>query len=155
MTITTVSARLTSRRRRAAAIVGALPLAVVAAFQVALWLGAPYGDAVLGGRAQTTDGTLTAPLRWAALGQAGVLLAMAWALLGRGGLARVPGLGDRGLRRAAWAIAAFMAVNTAGNLSSPHPLERWMGAATLTVALASAVLAAAGEPAKPPTTPAG
>lgn len=165
MTITTVSARLTFRRRRAAALAGALPLAAVAAFQVALWLGAPYGDAVLGGRAPTVDGVLTAPYRWAALGQGGALLAMAWALLARGGLTRLPGLGDRGLRRAAWTIAAFMALNTAANLSSPHPLERWIGAATLTVALASTALASAAltntalaatdEPSQTPAAPAG
>ena len=48
MTITTVRARLTSRRRlHATALVGSLALAAVAAFQVALWMGAPYGDAVL------------------------------------------------------------------------------------------------------------
>ena len=101
------------------------------------------------------DGVLTAPYRWAALGQAGVLLAMAWLLLARGGAVRLPGLTARGLRRGAWTIAAFMALNTVANLSSPHPLERWMGAATLIVALVSATLAARPGPSFDSRRPAG
>lgn len=50
---------------------GALPLVAAAGFQVALWRRAPYGDAVLGGRAPTTDGVLTTPYRWAGVGRWG------------------------------------------------------------------------------------
>ncbi len=133
-----------------------MPLACVAAFQVTLWRGAPYGDAVLGGRAATVGGVLTGPYRWAALGQAGLLLAMAVLLLGRGGVMRLPVLTDSGLRRAAWAIAAFMTINTVANFSAPHPLERRMGVATLTVALLSATLGASSTRGDGPTAgPAG
>ncbi len=143
MRITRVGTRsLSPRRRRTIALLGSLPLVAVSAFQVALWLGAPYGGAVLGGRAATVDGALTVPYRWAAAGQAGLLLAMAWVLLGRGGLVRVPGPTARALREATWVISAFMVINTVANVASPHPLERWMGTATLAVALASATLAA-------------
>ncbi len=128
------------------ALLGALPLTAVAAFQVALWLGAPYGDAVLGGRAETVDGALSSPYRWAALGQAGLAGAMAWLLLARGGLLRVRRLGTRGLRAAAGTIAGSMALNTVANLTSPHPLERWMGAATFAVGLAGAALATSPTP---------
>ncbi len=49
MRITTPKVGSTSPRRlRTLALVGALPLTAVAAFQIALWLGAPYGDADLG-----------------------------------------------------------------------------------------------------------
>lgn len=88
------------RRLHAVALLGSLPLVGVAACQVGLGLGlgAPYGDAVLGGHATTVDGVLAPPYRWAATGQAALLLAMAWLLLDRGGVVRVPGLSQRGLR---------------------------------------------------------
>ena len=35
-----------------------------------------------------------------------------------------------------------MALNTVAKATSPHPLKRWMGAATLPVALTSTTLAA-------------
>jgi hypothetical protein len=130
------------RRRRAVALLGSVPLVAVAGFQVALARGAPYGDTVMGGRATTVDGVLTAPYRRAAVGQAAVLLGMAWVVLGRGGLVDVPGLSSSGLRRAVWGVAGFMTLNTVANVTSPHPVERRMGAATLVVALASAALAA-------------
>lgn len=147
MRTTTPGVRPLSRRRlRTLALLGALPLTAVAAFQVALWLGAPYGDAVLGGRAETVEGVLAPPYRWAALGQAGIAGAMAWLLLARGGLVRVRRLSTRGLRAAAGTIAGFMALNTVANLTSPHPLERWMGAATFAVGLAGAALATSPTP---------
>ena len=71
MSITNFHTRsMPPRRLHAVALLGALPLVGVAAFQVGLWLGAPYGDAVLGGRATTVDGVLAPPYRWAAAGPA-------------------------------------------------------------------------------------
>ncbi len=148
MRITRLTAGPTSPRRlRTLALLGALPLTAVAALQVALWLEAPYGDAVLGGRADTVEGVLTSPYRWAALGQAGIATAMAWLLLARGGLVRARRLGTRGLRTAAGTIAGFMALNTLANLTSPPPLERRVGAATFAVGLAGAALANSATPA--------
>ncbi len=81
MPITNVHTRSMSPRSvHAVALLGSVPLVGVAVFQVSLGLGAPYGDAVLGGHAATVDGALTPPLRWAAAGQAALLLAMAWLL---------------------------------------------------------------------------
>ena len=134
--------KLSPRRRRAVALLGSAPLVGAAGFQVALARGAPHGDAVWGGRAPTVDGVLTPLYRVAAVGQGAVLVAMAWVVLGRGGLLDVPGLSPGALRRATWGVAGFMALNTLSNLASPHPLERRMGAATAVVALASARLAA-------------
>ena len=128
---------LSPRARRTVGLVGALPLVAAAGFQVALWRGAPYGDAVLGGRAPTVDGVLTRPYRWAALGQGGLLVAMA-AVLARAG--------SPGPRRAVGTVAGLMALNTVANVTSPHPLERRMGAATLLAALCGAGLAAQREP---------
>lgn len=67
---------------------------------------------------------------------------MAWLFLARAGIVRVRRLSTRGLRTTTGATAGFMALNTEANLTSPHPLERWMGAATFAIGLAGAVLAA-------------
>ena len=69
--------QVSPRRLRALALLCSPPLIAVAAFQVALGVGAPYGDAVLGGHAATVDGVLIPCDRLAAGGQAGLLLAMA------------------------------------------------------------------------------
>lgn len=72
MRITTLKVGSTSPRRlRTLALLGALPLTAVAAFQIALWLGAPLRRRSPGGHAQTVDGALTWPDRCAALAQAG------------------------------------------------------------------------------------
>lgn len=147
MRVTTLEVGSTSPRRlRTLALLGALPLTAIAAFQIALWLGAPYGDAVLGGHAKTADGALTWPYRWAALAQAGILLTMARLFLARAGIVRVRRLSTLGLRTTTGAIAGFMALNTVANLTSPHPLERWMGAATFAIGLAGAALAVSPTP---------
>ena len=137
---------LPPHRRRAVAVAGSVPLVAVAGFQVALARGAPYGNAVMGGRAPTVDGALTPAYRGAAAAQAAVLLGMAGLVLGRGGLIDVPGLSPRGLRRAVWGVAGFMTLNTVANVTATHPLERRLGAATLIVAVASATLAAFPAP---------
>lgn len=131
--------------RTSAAIGAAALLAAVAAFQTALALGAPFGDAVLGGRAPTDDGVLPTRYRVAAALQALVLLGMGTVLLARAGVVRAPRRANRFLALAVWAVAVLMALNTVGNLASDHPFERWvMGAVTAVVAVL-AVLVARGS----------
>lgn len=117
-------------------------LTAVAAFQVALALGAPWGDAVLGGNAETDDGVLTGGYRVAAAFQALVLLGMAAVLLARGGV-RWPEWGaGRAAGALTWVIAGLMILNTLGNLASDHWFERWvLGVVTLLVALSAVNLA--------------
>ena len=63
MRITTLKVGSTSPRRlRTLALVGALPLTAGAAFQNALWLGAPYGDAVLGATPRPSTVLSPAPI---------------------------------------------------------------------------------------------
>jgi hypothetical protein len=62
----------------------------VAIFQVALAAGAPYGDAVFGGRAPTAAGVLTSPFRVLAVVQAVVLVLLGWILLARAELSASP-----------------------------------------------------------------
>ncbi len=85
MTITSFRTwSMSPHRRYAVALLRSLTFVAVAAFHVSLSLGAPVGDAVPGGHATTVNGALSPPYRWAAAGQAAVLLMMAWLLLGRG-----------------------------------------------------------------------
>jgi hypothetical protein len=115
-----------------AAVAAAVLVAGVAAFQVALAAGLPLGDAVLGGKAATVDGVLTGPFRALAGIQALVLLALGWVLLARTSVVAIPLLGSGALVRVTWIAVAFLALNTVGNLSAPHPVERWvMGSITL------------------------
>jgi hypothetical protein len=104
----------------------------VAAFQLALALGAPYGDAVFGGRAPTESGVLTRPFRVLAVVQAVVLVLLGWILLARTDLVSIPVLGAGSLTWITWGILVFLVLNTVANFSAPHPIERWvMGSLTL------------------------
>lgn len=115
-----------------ASLVAAVLIAVVAAFQIALALGLPLGEAVFGGRAPTQDGVLTGRFRGLAVVQALILLTIAWVLLARTGLVTVPFLSGDALGWLTWVIVAFMALNTVANFAAPHPVEKWlMGSVTL------------------------
>jgi hypothetical protein len=115
-----------------AATAGAVLIGCVAAFQLALALGAPYGGAVFGGRAPTESGVLTRPFRVLAVGQAVVLVCLGWILLARTALVSVPFLGAGSLSWITWVILVFLVLNTVANFSAPHPIERWvMGSITL------------------------
>jgi hypothetical protein len=117
-----------------AAVVAALLMVGVAAFQVALAAGLPLGEATMGGRAATIDGVLQPRYRAIALGSAVVLVLAAWIVLGRADIA--PSfLGGQALAWAAWIVAGFLALNTLTNLSGRHPVERW-GMASITLAAA-------------------
>jgi hypothetical protein len=114
-----------------AAVVAAVLLAAVAAFQVALAAGLPLGEATMGGRAATVDGVLQPSYRAVAFGSAVVLVLAAWIVLARAGLVPIF-LGGQALAWGAWVVAGFMALNTVTNLSGRHPLERW-GMASITL----------------------
>jgi hypothetical protein len=115
-----------------AAIVATGLFFAMSAFQMALAVGAPLGDHVLGGR---FPWTLPARLRLFSgiaalllLGLAGVVLARAAIIGWPAGIAGVLG-------PASWVVPAFLVINTLGNLASKSRLERTAFAAT-TAALA-------------------
>lgn len=125
-----------------AAIGASVLIAGVAVFQLALALGAPYGEAVLGGRASTEAGVLTPPYRALALLQALVLVLLGWILLARTDLVGIPLLSTGALRGITWAVLAFLVLNTAANLTAPHPIERWgMGSTTLVLSVLTLIIA--------------
>ena len=122
----------------AAALAAALFLGM-AVFQASLAFGAPFGAHVLGGR---HPGTLPNRLRAFSAIAAAILVVGAVVILARAGVIGWP-VGATGLLvPAAWAIAAFMLLNTLGNLSSKSRLERTVFAAvTGALAVLSAYVA--------------
>lgn len=130
-----------------ASIAAVLLIAAVAAFQLALALGAPLGAAVFGGRAPTRDGVLTAPFRVLAIVQALILLLFGWILLARTAVVTAPVLASATLAWATWVIVAFLVLNTVANLSAPHPVERWvMGSITFVLAGLGLFIALSAQP---------
>ena len=116
----------------AAAVLAAVLFAGMAAFQASLALGAPLGAHVLGGR---QPGRLPNRLRAFSAIAAAILIGGALVILARAGAIGWPA-GTIGLLvPATWAIAAFLVLNTVGNLASKSQLERTVFAA-MTAALA-------------------
>ena len=115
-----------------AAVLAAVLFVGMAAFQAALALGAPLGAHVLGGR---HPGALPTRLRTFSAIAAAILVGSALVILARAGAIGSP-VGATGLLvPGSWAIAAFLVLNTLGNLASKSRLERTMFAA-VTAALA-------------------
>jgi hypothetical protein len=109
----------------------------MAAFQASLALGAPVGAHVLGGR---YPDALPNRIRAFSAVAGAILVGCALVILARAGAIGWPTGATGLLVPASWAIAAFLVLNTIGNLASKSPLERTVFAAT-TAALA--VLSAA------------
>lgn len=127
------------RGARRAAVIAASGFVGVAAFQVALALGAPLGLAAWGGH----QPIIPAPLRVGSAVAAVVLITAAVVVLGRAGLwgARFP---ERVFRVGTWFLAGLMSLSTLADLVSPSPWERYlMGAISLTLAVLCAVVARA------------
>lgn len=126
------------------ALIAAVVFVLVAGFQVALALGAPWGHVAYGGRAAGDDRRLPTAFR-AMSGITAVFLAVAAVLvLARGGLLVLDGVADRTLGIVMWAIAAMMALNTLANVASTNRTERIvMGGATALLTICCVVLALA------------
>ena len=132
----------------AAASVAVALLAVVAAFQLALALGAPWGAAAWGGQ---NPGVLPTRLRVAS-GVAGlviypllivlVLSAAGWVSIGW-----LDGVGSLPM----WILAGLLGLGSLANFASRSPRERIWGPVALVTAICCAILALAG-PASASTT---
>jgi hypothetical protein len=115
-----------------AAVLAAILFLGMAAFQASLALGAPLGAHVLGGR---HPGALPNRIRAFSAVAAAILVVCALVILARSGAIGWPAGATGLVAPASWAIAAFLVLNTLGNLASKSRLERTMFAAT-TAALA-------------------
>ena len=120
-----------------AAIVFAAVTAGVIAFQIALALGAPWGEYAMGG---ANRGRLPPAMRVAAVVQALVLALLALAVLTRAGLVDVPVLRD--LPWLVWVAVAFSAVSLVLNGISRSPGERRIWVPVALVMLGSSLVVA-------------
>lgn len=114
----------------AAAITAAILFLGMAGFQVALALGVPLGQHVLGGR---NSGTLPNRLRLASAVAAVILVGAAIVVLARAAVIGFPVEAAGLLVPACWVIAGYMALNTLGNVKSTSRLERTVFAAMTAV----------------------
>jgi hypothetical protein len=119
-----------------AALVFAAATCAVVAFQVALALGAPWGELAMGGRFRT----FPPRLRVAAVVQAVVLLLLAAIVLSAAGVV-VPSLTE-GRRWLVWVPVAISAVSLLLNLLTPSARERRIWAPVGAVMLASSLIVA-------------
>lgn len=125
---------------RAAGIGYAVISMGVAAFQIALVLGAPWGIYAMGG---AFPGQFPPAMRVGAAVQAVLLALMAAVVLSRAGLA-FPGW-SRWSRRLVWAIVAYAVVGLVLNLITPSGSERMIWAPVAFLLLACSLLVATGK----------
>jgi hypothetical protein len=124
---------------RGVAIMTAIGLAIVAAFQVALALGVPWGRAAYGG----TSETLPPELRVASTVAAIVWLLAAAVILGRAGYWGSPRWAAI-FRRGTWLVAGLLGLGALVNFASSSPWERFgWGPLALLLAIGCVVLARA------------
>ncbi len=98
--------------------------------------GLPLGEATMGGSVTTVDGVLPTGFRVIAAVSAGILGGFAWVVLARAGVVSARRLSDRSLAWLTWGLVGFLTLNTVGNLSAPHPVERYiMGSTTILLVL--------------------
>ena len=126
---------------RRVALVIAVGLAIIAAFQLALALGVPWGRAAYGG----TSATLQPELRVASGVATVVWLLAAAVVLGRAGYwgsARW----SVSFPRATWVVAVLLALGAVVNFASSSPWERFgWGPLALLLAILCVVLARSRE----------
>lgn len=125
--------------RRIAAWLFAALAACVAAFQLALTLGAPWGEYAMGG---AVSGPLPPALRAAALVQALLWVVFTCVVLSRAGIA-LPRWA-RASRWMAWGVVAVMAISTVLNVLTPSAGERMIWAPVALTLLVCSVLVATG-----------
>lgn len=121
----------------AAAIVFAVVAAGAIAFQIALALGAPWGEYAMGGAYR---GRFPPRLRAAAILQALVIASLALGVLSRAGLIDVPLVRD--LAWLVWVAVAFSAVSLVLNGISRSPGERRIWVPVAIVMLGSSLVVA-------------
>ncbi len=124
-----------------AAVMLAVGLSIVVAFQAALTFGAPFGVAAQGG---ANPGQLPVALRLVAGVAAVAFLCAVLVVLARGGRALVP-LPEAVSRVGAWGVVAFLGVGVLMNFASSSPWERFgWGPYTLIMFVLSVILARSG-----------
>jgi hypothetical protein len=121
---------------QAASVVAAALLGVVIAFELALAGGAAWGDLAYGGRGARSDGRLRRGHRLASGVTCIVLAGASWVVLAAGAVIDHGPLSAGTLRIITWVLAVLFVLNTAGNATGRHLLERW-GVGTVTALLSA------------------
>lgn len=130
----------------AVAFIAAALLLGVAGFQGGLAAGAPWGAASYGGRAATDDGRLPVPMRVMSAVAVVILVLAAWTVLAQGGVLSSGPVSDGALRNVTWGIAAYLALNTLGNVTSKSRTERVvMGSVSVILVVLTALVAWQGD----------
>jgi hypothetical protein len=124
----------------AAALVFVLATTGVIVFQIALALGAPWGDFALGGR---FPGTLPQTMRVAAVGQA-ILLAVLGVLVLSDAALVLPSIAEA-LPSLIWLVVAFSAVSLVLNTITRSARERMVWAPVALLMLLSSLIVATGS----------
>jgi hypothetical protein len=125
---------------RTPAVVAAVGFVVLAAFQVALALGAPLGRAAWGG----THVQLPTGLRVASAFAAAVWVLAALTVLGRSGFSASP-LPPAFVRWGTWILVGVLVLGALMNFASPSGWERFLwGPAALILAVLCLVVARSG-----------
>jgi hypothetical protein len=125
--------------RRVAAVVFVVLASAILAFQMALALGAPWGEYAMGG---AFPGRYPTELRVAAMIQATLWVLFACVILARAGMGLRPLA--RAARWMAWIIVALTAVSLVLNLLTPSAGERMLWSPVAFVLLVCSVLVATG-----------
>ena len=124
-----------------AAILAAVLLAIVAAVQLALVFGAPWGDHVYGGRADTDNGLLSPRYRAMSAFAVPILLLAGAIILSRAEVVSWFG-SDGWVRVAVWVVFGYLVLNTITNLASKSRIERFgMGSVTALAAICTLIVA--------------
>lgn len=128
-------------RVQLAAIAGAALLVTVAAFQLALVFGAPWGDHVFGGRAETDNGRLSPRYRAMSAIAIPILLLSAAIVLSRADV--VSWFDPEGwVTVGVWVVFGYLVLNTVANIASTSRVERFgMGSLSALTAIATLVVA--------------
>jgi len=126
----------------AVAILAAILIAGVAAFQTALVGGAPWGAYAWGG---AHPGRLPMTHRIIGALAVPVLLFLALVLLAQGGVLGWSPLPLEWLLPATWAVTVLLGLNTVANLAAPSRIERYaFGGTTAVLVVLCAILALNG-----------
>jgi hypothetical protein len=127
---------------RAAAIAATVGFAGLAAFQVLLAAGAPFGEAAWGG---TTEGQLSTGLRVGSALSIVVYAVAAALILRRSGLP-VRGVSQPVARIGSWVLVVLLALGALANFLSQSPWERFLlGPVTLVLAGLCLIVARADD----------
>jgi hypothetical protein len=125
------------RAMRIAAIVFAVATAGIVAFQLALALGAPWGDYAMGG---AYSGAYPPAMRGAAVVQAALLVVVALVVLARAGLVLPRWRGF--VRWAIWVVVAISLIAFVLNVITPQASERAVWAPIAAVMLVCSLVVA-------------